>query len=137
MIYTPIKNPYTLSLNIRPIKIAYFLYEKDEEKLAHIIRLICTQWGGIFNLIIPISQNLEIDPLDNHFLETHQPERFVAYFPDNNASRISDLQEKLSEIFPQKNVIVWAGDIFERNHDTGAHALGIPDEETLNNASYG
>jgi hypothetical protein len=87
MIRTPLDSTYKLHINIRPIKVAYFLFADDEISLARIIRLTCTQWGGIRNLIIPIDRPFAVMPINEQMLELHQPDRFVGYFQNVGLTR--------------------------------------------------
>ncbi|HNG18646.1 MAG TPA: hypothetical protein PLI59_05680, partial [Candidatus Obscuribacter sp.] len=73
MNHTALDSTYRIDFNIRPVRIAYFLFADDEPGLARTIRLCCTQWGGLGHLIIPVSQPFSIAPLYRHLLEIHEP----------------------------------------------------------------
>lgn len=130
MIQSPLDNTYKLHFNIRPIKVAYFLLNDDEVSLARIMRLACTQWGGIRNLIIPLDKSFVARPINEYMLKLHQPERFVAYFQMDQQPAFETLKQYLQSLFPYRNIELSFGTSFEGN-ERSAHALGIMSEDSL------
>ena len=63
MTQSPLQPQYKVRINVRPVKYAYFVREDDLDSLIRIIQFVCTQWGGIRSLIIPIKPDLSIAPL--------------------------------------------------------------------------
>ncbi|HQU47225.1 MAG TPA: hypothetical protein PK867_30760, partial [Pirellulales bacterium] len=43
-----------LRTNIRPVKTAYLVEENDAATLLHLLRLAVTDWGGIYNYLLPV-----------------------------------------------------------------------------------
>jgi hypothetical protein len=119
MIYTPLAPTYEVYINVRPIKVAYFVCEDDEESLLRILRFVNTQWGGIRNLIIPVSPTGQIIGLFRDLLKIHEPEWFVSYLPQVTGSDQTpneDLQNYLQQLFPERAISVQVGSYFE-THD--------------------
>lgn len=58
MISTPLQPQYKTRFNVRPVKHAYFVREDDKNGLVRVMHYVCTQWGGIRNLILPDSSIL-------------------------------------------------------------------------------
>ncbi len=50
-----------LTVNVRPVRHAYFIAEDDLTRFSELARYCCTQWGGINNLIIPVKIDNEAD----------------------------------------------------------------------------
>ena len=44
-----------LTVNVRPGRHVYFIGEDDLERFVDVASYCCTQWGGINNLIIPVT----------------------------------------------------------------------------------
>ncbi|MEZ4512500.1 MAG: hypothetical protein R3C62_11540 [Chloroflexota bacterium] len=122
---TDIEKPYKIRLNIRPIKIAYFVKENDPDSLARIFQLSCTQWGGLRHLIIPVLLPFSIWPLYADLLKCYEPDTFVNYLLDEqtNAHDINQqLKDYLEKLFPYKTIKFKNGSHFEKV-DPSTHAL--------------
>jgi hypothetical protein len=116
-----------LRVNYRPLKVAYFIPEKDAASLKRVMLLCCTQWGGIRNFIIPVGEGGELLPLFTSLLTIHPPDLFVSYLPESVKSGRSGLEERLAAIFRERAIRIRLGDRYE-NYDESAHALSvIPD----------
>jgi hypothetical protein len=136
MLETPFRPRYKVRVNIRPVKYCYFIREDDIESLVRVLRLVCTQWGGIHNLIVPVKPDLSFAPLFQDLLELHEPDAFVSYLTDMKATDYEDhdqLQQYLRRLCPHRKVQLQIGDSFEK-HDRTAHTLGtVLDEDTERN----
>jgi hypothetical protein len=44
-----------LTISVRPARHVYFIDENDLQRFKEVACYCCTQWGGINNLIIPIT----------------------------------------------------------------------------------
>lgn len=53
-----------LTINVRPVRHAYFIVEDDLAQFIEVASFCCTQWGGINNLIIPVQLVKEADHID-------------------------------------------------------------------------
>jgi hypothetical protein len=133
MLITPLQPQYKVRINIRPVKHAYFVYEDDVDSLTSVLRFVCTQWGGIRSLIIPVRRDLTIKNSFLFTLRSHEPDRFVAYMPDVAAPESERLETYINRLWPYKRVTITPREEFERA-DRSAHALHpIPEEELRNN----
>lgn len=133
MLQTSLEREYKLRFNVRPIKIAYFVWEDDWTALEQALSLSCTQWGGIRNLIIPVKRSLEIAPLFNQILTLCEPDWFVAYLlddPPRTYRNHDTLRSLLQKSFPKRQIELQVGDSFERV-DYSAHALSPMTDEFL------
>jgi hypothetical protein len=116
-----------LRVNYRPLKVAYFIPEKDADSLKRAMLLCCTQWGGIRNFIVPVGAGGEMLSLFTTVLTIHPPDLFVSYLAETEQPARLGLQERLAKLFPDRAVRIKLGDTHE-DHDTSAHALSaIPD----------
>ena len=93
MIPTPLKPWYKLRVNVRPIRRAYFVRQDDASQIEEAIRLCCTQWGGIRNLLVPVGADLSIGPLFIDLLKLHEPDLFVSYLGDLKTGNMTDHRE--------------------------------------------
>jgi hypothetical protein len=133
MLITPLQPQYKVRINVRPVKHAYFVYEDDVDSLTRVLRFVCTQWGGIRSLIIPVRRDLTVKNSFLFSLRTHEPDRFVAYMPDVKAPEREGLETYINRLWPYKKVTLIPGEEFE-HADMSAHALHpIPEEELRNN----
>lgn len=134
MLITPLPPQSKIRINIRPVKHAYFVYDDDIESLTRVLRLVCTQWGGIRSLIIPVKRDLTVKNVFLFILRIHNPDRFVAFMPDTGAQDREGLETYINRLWPYKKITFLPGDGFERA-DNAAHALHpMPDEELRNHA---
>src|SRR5262249_21342505 len=90
--HTLLQPHYKLRFNVRPIRHSYFVREGDVERLERAIHLICTQWGGLYSLLIPVRADGSIYPYFEALLRQHQPDRFVEYVTAPSAS-VEDADE--------------------------------------------
>lgn len=111
-----------VALNVRPLRFAYFILEDDRPAFERVVRLTCTQWGGIRNFIIPVSQDLQLWPVSEQFLGIHPPDRFVTYLPDEVDDRA--LVARLRQLFPGVAVRL-IKEAFWEERDRSAHALSV------------
>lgn len=133
MLITPLQPQYKVRINIRPVKHAYFIYEDDADSLTRILRFVCTQWGGIRSLIIPVKRDLTVSNFFLFMLGTHEPDRFVAYMQDLDIPEREKLETYINRLWPYKKVTFLSGEDFEHT-DMTAHALHvIPEDELRNN----
>lgn len=133
MLHTPLDERYRFRFNIRPVKIVYFVWEDDWATLRRVLGLVCTQWGGIRNLVIPVNKQLEIAPIFEHLLKLCEPDWFVAYVHPETSRDFKEhesLQIWLGKVFPFRHVHLQIGDSFERI-DHSAHAISVIREEDL------
>lgn len=132
MIPTPLLPQYKTRINVRPIKYAYFVKENDVENLNNILRMVCTQWGGIRNLIIPVKSDLTIAPLFEGLLKHHEPDRFVGFLSmkANNMEDHNKFQRYLSRLWPHRLFILQRGHLF-LNRDETAHVLSVVSDDDL------
>lgn len=136
MISTPLQPQYKTRINVRPVKHAYFVREDDVENLTRVMRYVCTQWGGIGNLIIPVRSDLSIAPTFERFLKHHEPDIFVGFLRGSKERDYEDhweIQRYLCGIFPHRMISLEIDDIFVR-HDHAMHPLGaVPPEQLRSN----
>lgn len=119
---TNARTPRKVSLNVRPLRFAYFLLEDDWAGLERILRFTCTQWGGIRNFLIPVSKDLEFWDSFEQMLTIHPPDRFISYLPaDVDAT---PLTRRLQTLFPGHHVMLLPGPTWEQR-DRSAHALSV------------
>ena len=127
MIPTSLSSEYKTRVNIRPVKRAYFVRENDHDALIRVIRYLCTEWGGIRNIIIPVGPDFSIPPLFRGQLLYHEPDQFVFFGETSEIAdhrkHWSDTQE-LRDMFPWRDVTVEFEDIFLR-YDQAMHPLGV------------
>src|ERR1044072_1061235 len=133
MLITPLQPQYKVRINVRPVKHAYFGYEDHVDSTPRVLRFVCTQWGGIRSLIIPVRRDLTVKNSFLFSLRTHEPDRVVAYMPDVKAPEREGLETYINRLWPYKKVTLIPGEEFE-HADMSAHALHpIPEEELRNN----
>lgn len=114
--------PTKVALNVRPLRFAYFIIEDDREAFERVVRIICTQWGGLRNFIIPVPRDMQLWPAAEQFLAIHPPDRFVSYLPDDVEPTV--LANRLSQLFPGAAVRLIKGTHWEK-HDYSVHALSV------------
>ncbi len=133
MLETPLRNPYKLKINIRPIRYAYFVWEGDISGTTRAMRFMNTQWGGIRSLVIPIKEDMTVAPIFKHLLQLHEPDRFVEYLTDGSSPNYDAhnwLASYLVHTFPWRRPGLQMGFAFER-HDETAHPLSMLPEADL------
>jgi len=122
-----------VSLNTRPVRMAYFVAEDDEEGLRRAVQLCCTQWGGIRNLIIPVDGDTTIPAFFSQLLEIHPPHRFVSYVSEadpQSSVRRHALEDTLGRLWPHREVELLDGALYE-THDMTMHALCVSGDPQL------
>lgn len=139
MIESPFAASYELQFNVRPVKHTYFIPEDDEAALKRVIQLVCTQWGGIRSLIVPVKSDMSTVPLYTRLLNLHEPDRFIDCVTrfesqDDRDNQDDDLHvqlhRKLSGQFPTREVVLRREQFFVED-DATAHALHTPSDESL------
>ena len=117
-----------LALNVRPLRLAYFVLEDDRQAFERVVRYTCTQWGGIRNLIIPVPPDATLWPVCEQFLSFHPPDRFVSYLPKDVDG--TALVSRLQRMFPGVAVRLLNGPDYEvRDHSV--HPLAVLPHESL------
>jgi hypothetical protein len=127
MIPTPLQPYYKMRVNVRPIKHAYFVREDDIDTIESVIRICCTQWGGLRNLIIPIKPDFTTDFLFEYLLKLHEPDQFVDfYFTADEAQHNlhEELRSYLLSLWPHRSIELWSGPSFI-HIENSAHALDV------------
>lgn len=127
MITTPMQTAYRFRANIRPIKYAYFVRDDDWSALTRVMRLVCTQWGGIRSLIIPVTSDLTIAPIMEYLLRLHEPDAFVDYMGDPEQQDTGQhhlLQAHLAKLWPHRAVQLQIGGRSFEKWDRTLHPLG-------------
>jgi hypothetical protein len=133
MISTPLQSQYKTRINVRPVKHAYFVREDDMENLIHILRYVCTQWGGLRNLIIPLKPDLTIAPVFEYMLKHHEPDLFIGFLRGSKEKGYEDhdeLQGYLCGLFPHRMIDLQIDEIF-LEHDRAMHPLNAVSQEEL------
>ena len=124
-----------LTINLRPIRHAYFIGEDDLERFIEVACFCCTQWGGINNLIIPVKIAKETDditvqiyPYFMQMMNKRHSDIFVnAISNQSGNSSIHDaLNDLLASKFPGKLLDRW--DTFIQL-DNALHPLNITSSE--------
>ena len=124
---------YKTGINIRPVKYAYFVLSDDQDEFIRILRFVCTQWGGIRSLIIPVNRNITIAQIFKYLLTLNEPDVFVSYLSPLKACPSKEntrLQHFLNSLWPYKKIVLQIGDSFEK-YDSTAHPLHVISEKDL------
>jgi hypothetical protein len=139
MLTTPLRPYYKLRVNVRPIKHAFFIRDDDFETLNKVIRSVCTQWGGIRNLIIPVRPDVTIDPIFERVLKLHEPDEFVSYvepFNSESYEKHNALRSYIAAFWPYRGISIQHGEVFDGEYGAGdqsMHALNVlADDYILN-----
>lgn len=114
-----------LTINIRPVQFCYFYRKGNKKELKKILQLVSTQWGGIYNLIIPILANGKTYASYEHSLEIHTPDIFVSAL-DNELNK--KLTKYLQRIVPKRKIEIGSFESFIK-FDDSAHPLGFIAED--------
>lgn len=110
-----------LSINIRPVQFVYFYKKGNKSDLIRILKFVNTQWGGIYNLIIPILSNGKSYPFFQQVLKLHTADKYVSTLSIDDNKKIKNNLEKL---IPNRKIGIGSFDVFE-NLDQSAHPLGF------------
>jgi hypothetical protein len=139
MISTALQPQYKTRINVRPVKHAYFVLEDDMENLIRVLRYVCTQWGGIENLIIPVRPDLTIDPFFKSILQQHEPDLFVGFLREPRKRDYRDhdvIQGYLCGLFPHRMISLSDDETFIE-YDSAMHPLGaFPQDELRSNKLF-
>lgn len=133
MLRTPLEERSKFTINVRPVKIAYFVRDHDTESLTRILRFICTQWGGIRNVIIPVLADLTIAPIFQKFLQVHEPDKFVSYLDEEKVQSTENqrwLRRQMEDLFPGRSIDIHNAASFE-SRDRTAHPLSMFNMEDI------
>lgn len=133
MLRTALLPHYTTTVHVRPARVAYFIDESDLQSFERAARIAATQWGGLYNLIVPVVIAREEQPIHAYFahlLDLFEPDVFVAY---EDASRSTGLKQVvarcLASALPWRDIRLADGDSFDEN-DHSMHAVAVvPDDE--------
>jgi hypothetical protein len=128
MLSSPLDSQYKLQFNIRPVKLAFFVLENDKTSLERVLRIVCTQWGGIRNLVISVCGDGSILSIFEAFLRVHEPDGFVAFIDDIDIR--SKLSLSINKMFPQRHSSILYNPSFEKR-DRVLHVLRAIDPNTL------
>lgn len=129
VITSKLESTYKLRTNIRPVRHSYFVSNRSASQLARAMAWCCTQWGGISNLIIPVSSGGRITPFYEHLLKMVEPDVLVSYMPQDSESgrrRHEHLAAYLAALWPNKQTSLH-DERFEQ-FDYAAHPLSVISE---------
>ncbi len=132
MIRSPLRPSYKFRTNIRPVKHAYLIREDDQSALARVIRLCCTQWGGIRNLIIPVTEDGALAPFNEDLVRLNHPDRFISFLDDKSsreASLPATLAQSIQALLDGRQVRPLGGEWYLK-HDSTAHVLDVVPHST-------
>jgi hypothetical protein len=107
----------SLAVNFRPIKTLYFLDSNDLATFVDVALYCCTQWGGMYNFIVPVSPDGVLDMFLDA-IRMHAPDRAVSACVANDQI-VADLRH---EYFPRLSPRGW--DYF-KEADAAAHPLRL------------
>lgn len=116
-----------LRTNIRPPKVAYFFDEDDDATLLHLLRLAVTDWGGIYNYLLPVRADDTIALGLADIAAIHPPEFFHSYLPTINENPFSGARRAAaiaSKQFGAASDKVVHGPFFE-SRANGMHPLSV------------
>lgn len=120
-----------LTINVRPVRHVYFIDENDLERFVDVASYCCTQWGGINNLIIPITvvkeaQNIsyQVHRYLADMTRRRHPDIFVDAVSDRegNGSIHDEMNAQLASDYPGKLLNKWDSFI---ESDIALHPLNI------------
>lgn len=129
MISSKLESSYKLRTNIRPVRHAYFVSSRSASQLERAMSWCCTQWGGISNLIIPVSSRGRIAPLYERLLEMVEPDVYVSYMPQDSEGgrrRHENLAAYLAGLRPNQQTSLL--DVHFEQFDYAAHPLNVMSE---------
>lgn len=107
-----------MTINVRPLRLVYFIAENDLARFTEVATFCCTQWGGINNLIIPIpsgeSKETEIlltnkDSSFVQIIKRRNPDIFIdaVSLADQESGFYNALMPWLASEYTSKHVIKW------------------------------
>lgn len=120
-----------LTVNVRPVRHVYFIGENDLERFVDVASYCCTQWGGINNLIVPVTiakegqeTSFQVHRLLSDMLGRRHPDVFVDAVSEreSNDSLHNALSTQLASEYPGKFLNRW--DTFIEM-DNAFHPLNI------------
>ncbi len=94
-----------LAINLRPLQVAYFLRDDDEEGLSRAIQLATARWGGLYHLLLPMTPEGSLDDLGRHCLRAAPPDLCVACWPEGDAAT-PGVNRLLADLFPDRRLDV-------------------------------
>lgn len=127
MIRSPLRPTYKFRTNIRPVKHAYLIREDDQSALTRVMRLCCTQWGGIRNLIIPVTEDGTLEGFNELLVRLNDPDRFISFLDDKSsreASLPAALAESIQALLDGREIEPLGGEWYLR-HDSTTHVLHV------------
>ena len=74
-------NQSVAQYNVRPRRIAYLVLSRNRGQLLKAMRYASSEWGGINQVIVPITPKRGIDPGWLQVCDTVEPEVFIDYAP--------------------------------------------------------
>lgn len=133
MLRTALLPHYTTTVHVRPVRAAYFIEESDLQSFERAARIAATQWGGLYNLIVPVVIAREEQPIHAYFahlLGLFEPDVFVAYEDGPSSTGLKQVIARfLANAFPWRDIRIADGGSFDE-HDHSMHAVGVvPDDE--------
>jgi hypothetical protein len=113
-----------LTANFRPLKVAYFISNDDAVAFREVVRLCCTQWGGIRNLIVPVHGQQGVLPIFDVIIRAVEPDIFVSYLADSAELRDDgqSLLVHIRELLPERRIGLRTGKLFG-DLDRSVHAV--------------
>lgn len=127
MIESSLDQYYNTTIHTRPLRVAYFIRQGDLGGFERAARIATTRWGGMHDLIVPISigADRQIHPYFAHLLKLFEPDIFVQFLgvADDSENLQAEIDQLLARLFPWRRVRTLSGDAFEAN-DNSVHALG-------------
>jgi hypothetical protein len=133
MIGTALLPHYTTTVHVRPARVAYFIEESDVHSFERAARIAATQWGGLYNLIVPVVIAREEQPIHAYFahlLNLFEPDVFVVYEDGPSNAGLKEVVTRfLANALPWRDIRIADGGSFDDN-DHSMHAVAVvPDDE--------
>ena len=132
MIRSPLHPTYKFRTNVRPVKHAYLIRENDQSALTRVMRLCCTQWGGIRNLIIPVTEDDRLERFNELLVRLNQPDRFISFLDDKSsreANLPATLAESIQALLDGREAKPLGGEWYLK-HDSTSHVLEVVPHNT-------
>lgn len=114
-----------LRTNVRPLRIAYLFEENDAATLLHLLRLAVTDWGGIYNYMLPVQSDDTVALGLGDLAAIHPPDFVFSYLPTTNENPFSGAKRAAAIVgkqFGTRSDKVMHGPHFE-NRAGGMHPL--------------
>ncbi len=139
MVPTALDDAYKLKVNLRPAKFAYFFHEEDADALTQILRFVCTQWGGLRTILVPVQRDGSIHSFFAHLLRLADPDGFVGDFNGWNRNPPGIHQGTLASLqalFPGRTLHLQQMRWF-REFDPAPHPIHVLTDEDRQSKSLG